>query len=482
MYTNVNQNPTPSPMETPFSLAGILSHASLAGHVVLSGGHRALTRLIPLFRSERLMVSHVRGMGELDAFMLGSHKTVVIEIVEDVHALAHFTRFAKKHPEVLFIALHGTGCSVTSSENLRGLSFESSELSDHILDAWRRWAQLVSDTLESRLGFLESLLPSYTGLSESRADLDLMGTQIGADFVGFIGADGEAWWSKDAECDTPKLTLRAALFGIMTPIQLTAETVGIYLRSAQSIQHYRILVVPVDTLHDRRSFVIVMTKRETPWSLDLCAQLRILGQSRAFRSAEPDGEALDIVVELLVQTLSGKDGYTAQHSDRVAILAREIALEMDLSEDEVQMAYLGGRLHDIGKLWVDDHFLTKPGPLTPDEYESLKAHTTAGYDLMNRFERLRLLRDTVLSHHERIDGRGYPHGLKGIVSVADAYDAMTTDRSYRRGRPSNQALDELNRCSGAQFDPSVVVAFNRVFRGLEIRTSANYSQSTVSAR
>jgi putative nucleotidyltransferase with HDIG domain len=477
-------------METPFSLEGILSHASLAGHVVLGGGHPVLTRLIPLFRGERLMVSHVQGIGELDAFMLGSHKTLVIEVVNTADDLDHFTRFAQKHPEVLFVALHDAHFTVNDRENLCGLSLELPDLTEDILRIWRTWSERVARTLESRLEILEALIPSYADSCQGPQDLALIGEKIDAEFVGFIGADAEAWWSGVSGRAAPNLTLRASLFGIMTPIQMTAETVGLYLRSAQAIQQYRILVVPVDTQHDRRSFVIVMTKRKTPWSLDLCAQLRTLGQSRAFRSIEPDGEALDIVVELLVQTLSGKDGYTAQHSDRVAILAREVALEMKLSEDDVQLAYLGGRLHDIGKLWVDDHFLTKPGPLTPAEYESLKAHTTAGYDLMNRFERLRQLRDTVLSHHERMDGRGYPQGLKGlcipliarIVSVADAYDAMTTDRSYRRGRPSQQALEELIRCSGDQFDPVVVEAFNRVFNGLEIRTTTQYIPSAVSAR
>lgn len=490
MYTNVNHTHTPTDIETPFSLEGILNHASLAGHAVLSGGDRVLTRMIPLFRSERLMVSHVRSIGELDAFMLGSHKTMVIEVVGSAHRLAHFSRFAQKHPEVLFIALHDEHHSINDRGNLSGLSVSSIDLDDAILACWRTWADRVTQTLEARLGFLESLLPSYSGRADNCEDLALMGNQISAEFVGFIGADSESWWSSNPSREMPRVTLRPAVFGVMTPIQLTAETVGIYLCSAQPIQQYRILVLPVDTQQDRRSFVIVMTKCQTPWSLDLCAQLRILGQSRAFRCVEPDGEGLDVVVELLVQTLSGKDGYTAQHSDRVAILAREVALEMQLSDDEVQMAYLGGRLHDIGKLWVDDHFLTKPGPLTPEEYEALKAHTTAGYALMNRFERLRQLRDTVLSHHERMDGRGYPQGLKGmcipliarIVSVADAYDAMTTDRSYRRGRPSAQALEELNRCSGAQFDSTVVDAFNRVFRHLEIRTYPSAVHSSISAR
>jgi putative nucleotidyltransferase with HDIG domain len=490
MYTNVNHSHTPTETETPFSLEGILSHASLAGHAVLSGGERALTRMIPLFRSERLMVSHVRGIGELDAFMLGSHKTMVIEVISSSDGLAHFSRFAQKHPEVLFVALHDANLTISGGENLCGISSSLADIDEAVLVGWRTWADRVSQTLESRLGFLEALLPSYTARSDRCDDLALMGQQIDADFVGFIGAEGEHWWSSDTLRKAPQLALRPAVFGVMTPIQLTAETVGLYLKSAQSIQHYRTLVVPVDTQQDRRSFVIVMTKRKTPWSLDLCAQLRILGQSRAFRCVEPDGEGLDVVVELLVQTLSGKDGYTAQHSDRVAILAREVALEMQLCDDDVQLSYLGGRLHDIGKLWVDDHFLTKPGPLTPDEYESLKTHTTAGYALMNRFERLRALRDTVLSHHERMDGRGYPQGLKGncipliarIVSVADAYDAMTTDRSYRRGRPSDQALEELNRCSGAQFDSTVVDAFNRVFRRLEIRTYPATVHSAVSAR
>ena len=182
-----------------------------------------------------------------------------------------------------------------------------------------------------------------------------------------------------------------------------------------------------------------------------------------------------MIVELLVHILSGKDGYTAQHSDRVAILAREIALELNLSSSSVQLSYLGGRLHDIGKLWVDDHFLTKAGPLTPAEYEALKTHTTAGYDLLDRFDRLRVLKNVVLCHHN-MDGFGYPRlGGDAIPSCSDrfscrAYDAMTTDRSYRRGRPSAEALEELNRCAGKQFDAQIVTAFNRVFKRLETPT------------
>ena len=490
MYTNVNHSHTSQDTETSFSLEGILNHASLAGHVVLSGGDRTLTRMIPLFRSERLMVSHVRGVSELDAFMLGSHKTMVIEVISNSDALAHFSRFAQMHPEVFFVALHNVNLIINDRENLCGVSSSVGDIDEAILVGWRRWTDRVSQTLEARLGLLEALLPSYSDQTGRCDDLSLVGQQIGAGFVGFIGADGEYWWSSETLRKSPEISLRPAVFGVMTPIQLTPETFGLYLKSSQSIQQYQTLVVPVDTQQDRRSFVIVMMKRRIAWSLALCAQLRMLGQSRAFRCVEPDGEALDVVVELLVQTLSGKDGYTAQHSDRVAILAREVALEMQLSDDDVLLSYLGGRLHDIGKLWVDDHFLTKPGPLTPDEYESLKTHTTAGYALMNRFERLRALRDTVLSHHERMDGRGYPQGLKGnsipliarIVSVADAYDAMTTDRSYRRGRPSDQALEELNRCSGDQFDSTVVDAFNRVFRRLEIRTYPAAAHSAVSAR
>jgi putative nucleotidyltransferase with HDIG domain len=338
------------------------------------------------------------------------------------------------------------------------------------------WQTDCANTLEARLFFLEGLLPILDRSLSTKADLAFAGALIEADYVGFIDDEGETWWHKDGKEMPSRERARGSFYGVSTATELSHDRLARAVSLGPQMRNYSTLVVPVDVLSDCRGVVVAIRKDTHQWSLQTCAQLRLLGQFRTLRQADPDGEHLDVLVELLVQTLGGKDGYTAQHSDRVAILAREIAVVMGLAQPEVELAYIGGRLHDIGKLWVDDHYLTKPGPLTPDEYESLKTHTTAGYELMNRFERLKQVRDVVLSHHERMDGRGYPHGLAGveipltarIVSVADAYDAMTTDRSYRRGRPSEKALEELNRCSGAQFDRQVVDAFNTVFRSLEV--------------
>jgi HD-GYP domain-containing protein (c-di-GMP phosphodiesterase class II) len=127
---------------------------------------------------------------------------------------------------------------------------------------------------------------------------------------------------------------------------------------------------------------------------------------------------------------------------------------------------LAGWLHDVGKVGIPDHILTKPGPLDPAEWQTIRTHPTLGQDLLNRIPRLADAATAVRSHHERWDGTGYPDGLVGdqiplearIVAAADAYSAMTSDRSYHPALPPNQALAELATCAGTHFDPNVVRA------------------------
>ena len=315
-------------------------------------------------------------------------------------------------------------------------------------------------------------------MGSSELDLMAVSNLIGLEALYVLGTEDDASWTRSTRTPPQPIDLRPSAFGIATSTVISEENIAAYISSPRNFGMKSVLLMPVETQHESRGYLLAIAAKDFCWTAEKCAQLSVVGQARAYRDLHPDGESLDVIVELLVHILSGKDGYTAQHSDRVAILAREIALELNLPDSSVQLSYLGGRLHDIGKLWVDDHFLTKAGPLTPSEYEALKLHTTAGYELLDRFERLRVLKNVVLCHHERMDGFGYPQGLSGesipliarIVSVADAYDAMTTDRSYRRGRPSAEALGELNRCAGKQFDATIVNAFNQVFERLESPT------------
>lgn len=193
---------------------------------------------------------------------------------------------------------------------------------------------------------------------------------------------------------------------------------------------------------------------------------RVTAQARRIEEVMLEG------VHALVESLEAKDAYTRGHSVRVASYAVSIARALGLDENAVDNIALGSELHDIGKIGVPDAVMLKPSKLTDDEYRQIMEHTVIGHRILGP-----LLRDApmalavVRSHHERLDGSGLPDGLKGdaiapaarVVSVADAFDAMTSARPYRPGLPVSRALEELAKHTGSQFDPSVVVAFRKAY-------------------
>lgn len=165
-----------------------------------------------------------------------------------------------------------------------------------------------------------------------------------------------------------------------------------------------------------------------------------------------------------ISFIDAKDPYTRGHSRRVAMYAAEIAKRMHLSEDEIQNIYYAGLLHDAGKISVPDAVLNKPGKLTESERKQIQDHTIAGGKMLKQMSSLRGIRETALYHHERYDGTGYPEGLKGdsiplyarIVGVADSYDAMSSNRVYRRHLNKDEIIEEIQQGSGTQFDPTIV--------------------------
>ena len=169
-------------------------------------------------------------------------------------------------------------------------------------------------------------------------------------------------------------------------------------------------------------------------------------------------------VRVLVSTIEAKDPYTHGHTERVAQYAVGIAKAMDFSSDEIQTIQLGAILHDIGKLHTSDSILHKPGALTDEEWRLVKAHPVRGAQMLQGVKFLEKATDLVRHHHERVDGKGYPDGLRGdeitigakIVNVADAFDAMTTERPYRAGLTVDQAVDQLQQKAGTQFAAEVV--------------------------
>ncbi|MET9143155.1 HD-GYP domain-containing protein [Streptomyces sp. NPDC004042] len=174
-------------------------------------------------------------------------------------------------------------------------------------------------------------------------------------------------------------------------------------------------------------------------------------------------------VRALVQAVDLKDGYTRGHSERVGRASVLIARELGLDDERVETLRFAGILHDVGKLGVPTRLLRKDGPLTPEERRVIELHPEYGHEMVRGISFLGEARSAILHHHERLDGSGYPYGLCGaqipecarVVAVADAFDAMTSTRSYRRARPVGAALGELERCAGTQFDPRMVAALVR---------------------
>jgi HD-GYP domain-containing protein (c-di-GMP phosphodiesterase class II) len=172
----------------------------------------------------------------------------------------------------------------------------------------------------------------------------------------------------------------------------------------------------------------------------------------------------------LVQMVELRDDCTGAHTQRVTDYALLLAEELRLPDEECVHLRCGTPLHDLGKVGIGDHVLQKPGPLTPAEMEGMKTHTTKGSALLESIPGLAALLPIVRSHHERWDGTGYPDGLAGeriprlarVVAIADAFDAMTTDRPYRRALAADEAFTEIERRAGTQFDPAYVRAFLRL--------------------
>jgi diguanylate cyclase (GGDEF)-like protein/putative nucleotidyltransferase with HDIG domain len=182
---------------------------------------------------------------------------------------------------------------------------------------------------------------------------------------------------------------------------------------------------------------------------------------------------LDTVTSLAF-AIDAKDHYTQGHSQKVSAYAALIGEAMGMNDVEVEEIRLGGVLHDIGKVAIPESILNKSGPLNPDEWDTMKSHVTFGAKILDPLTPLARIREMVLHHHEYFDGSGYPDALSGeqiplgarIIAVADAFDTITSDRTYKKARAAEEALSELERCANAQFDGKIVALFVRTMRQL----------------
>jgi len=197
-------------------------------------------------------------------------------------------------------------------------------------------------------------------------------------------------------------------------------------------------------------------------------------------------EALLIgIVRAMVSAIDAKDPYTCGHSERVALVARFLGMRLGLAEQDCERLYLAGLLHDLGKLGVPDVILRKPGPLTDEEATQLQVHPERGWAILQDLDQLQHLVPGVLCHHERYDGAGYPDGLAGqaipwiarVLAVADSYDAMVSDRPYRRGMPHEKVEVILREGAGTQWDPGIIKVLLENVAEIKAIWSAHRSQT-----
>lgn len=194
-------------------------------------------------------------------------------------------------------------------------------------------------------------------------------------------------------------------------------------------------------------------------------------------------------VRMLANAIDAKDPYTRGHSERVAFYSSVLAREMGMSDAEIENVHLSGLIHDVGKIGIEDRILRKPAALTDEEYEIMKQHPTKGAQILEAVPKLKALAGPGLQHHENVDGSGYPDGLKGdeipllgrMVSVADAFDAMTTDRPYSKAMTFDAAVARLQFLSGKKFDSQCVDAMARAVASGDL-TAAKARQAAVAAR
>ena len=189
------------------------------------------------------------------------------------------------------------------------------------------------------------------------------------------------------------------------------------------------------------------------------------------RAAEENRALFMSSIQMLAGAVDEKDPYTKGHSDRVTRYSVILAKELDLSEEDIERIRISAQLHDVGKIGIEDRILKKPGALTPDEFEIMKTHTVKGATILRPVEMLKEMIPGIELHHESLDGRGYPYGLKGdqlplmprIIMVADTFDAMTTNRPYQAAMDPEYVIRIINSLVNTKFDPRVVAAMTSVF-------------------
>jgi response regulator RpfG family c-di-GMP phosphodiesterase len=269
--------------------------------------------------------------------------------------------------------------------------------------------------------------------------------------------------------DIPVLFLTGV--GTMNNV-VRAMNLGAYDFISKPITDPDLFDVKVKRAIEKRRYVLRERGYKEELEREVEAKTRELAETNALLnqySKYLESAAVNIILTLQ-SAMEEKDVYTAGHTSRVTQYALKIGRAMMLSEDDIMVLGRAAQLHDIGKLVIDTTSIMKPGPLSSGEWETVRKHPQVGENIISHLDFLHRERQIIRSHHERVDGRGYPHQLEGgeldiltkIITVADSYDAMTSKRGYRKNLTRAEAMEELKRCRNSQFDSEVVRVFNTI--------------------
>ena len=253
---------------------------------------------------------------------------------------------------------------------------------------------------------------------------------------------------------------------------IKAVNLGAYDFLTKPINDLDLFHVTIKRAIEKRMYVLMNKAYKQNLEFEVKVKTRELHEKNILLdnySHQLEESTLNTIASLQI-ALEEKDQYTAGHTNRVIQYGKMIGLEIGLSSAELQTLIRACQIHDIGKLVIDVSCIQKPGPLTDEEWVRVKKHPEIGCNIVKPLKFLAREAKIIRSHHERIDGRGYPDQLRGdqldpltkILTVADSYDAMTSKRSYKVNKSMEEAIEELYNCAGSQFDPDIVKSFSKI--------------------
>ena len=283
----------------------------------------------------------------------------------------------------------------------------------------------------------------------------------------------------DQQIDIPVLFLTGA--GTMDHA-VKAINLGAYDFLTKPIADIELFHIKVKRAAEKRLFILQEKAYKKRLEAEVQAKTRELAQKNVLleRYSNHLEQATVQIMTSLQTAMEEKDGYTAGHTRRVTELALLLGQSAGMSGDDITVLRRASQFHDIGKLVIDLSCIQKAGELTPEEWELIKKHPGIGASIIEPLTFMDRERDIIRHHHEKLDGSGYPDGIGGndldiltrIITIADSYDAMTSRRNYRRNLTSTEAVGELRRCSGSQFDPELV----EIFAGVVLSARSLYKQ------